>query len=223
MARHTPHVYVPQPWRSGQIQLSEDATKHMEKVLRKTDLAAVTYTDGAGLVGSGVYARGWIERGTETVHEAPRCSVTIAVAPPKSTNRVRFIVEKLGELGTARLVWLQTAHTEGRPPRAEKAASWAQAALQQSQGAWLMETGEVMTLDELGKFGMVVVANRSGPGAGELECDSDIVLCIGPEGGFSPDEVPDDLLTLKLSERVLRIETAAVAGAALLINRPLHG
>lgn len=204
------------------MRLSDDAAKHLEKVLRRTDLAAVTYTDGAGLVGSGVYAQGWIERGAESRTPAPVCKVTIAVAPPKSTNRLRFIVEKLGELGTTRLVWLQTAHTEGRPPRPEKAASWAQSALQQSQGAWLMETGEPAALDDLGRFGKVVVADRSGPGAADLECNGDIVLCIGPEGGFAPDEIPEHVATLKLSERVLRTETAAIAGATLLINKALH-
>jgi 16S rRNA (uracil1498-N3)-methyltransferase len=194
---------------------------HLEKVLRRSDVSAVTYTDGAGLVGSGVYAQGWIERGAESHESAPKRSVTIAAAPPKSTNRVRFLVEKLGELGTSRLVWLETAHTEGRPPRAEKAAAWAQAALQQSQGSWLMETGESMTISAVGRFGTVVVADRTGPGAGELECDEDIVLCVGPEGGFGPDEIPGQVATLKLSERVLRIETAAIAGAALLINGPI--
>jgi 16S rRNA U1498 N3-methylase RsmE len=48
------------------------------------------------------------------------------------------------------------------------------------------------------------------------------VLCIGPEGGFAPDEIPERIATLKLSERVLRTETAAIAGAALLINKALH-
>lgn len=222
MARHVPHVYVPAPWGDLQIQLSDSATKHLEKVLRRTDVSAVTYTDGAGLMGSGVYAGGWIERGTERHEDAPARSVTVAVAPPKSTNRLRVIVEKLGELGATRLVWLETAHTEGRPPRAEKAVAWAASALQQSQGAWLMQTGESMTIADVGRFGTVVVADRAGVRVSELDSINDIVLCIGPEGGLAPQEIPTGTATLKLSDRVLRIETAAIAGAALLVNITPH-
>jgi 16S rRNA (uracil1498-N3)-methyltransferase len=222
MARHVPHVYVPAPWGDLQIQLGEQATNHLEKVLRRTDVSAISYTDGAGLVGSGIYASGWIERGEEHHLPAPDRAVTVAVAPPKSTNRLRFVVEKLAELGTTRLIWLETAHTEGRPPRPEKSLAWAEAALQQSKGAWLMHTGRVMTINDVGQFGTVVVADQDGIGAGELESIGDVVLCIGPEGGFAPAEIPTDAARLKLSERVLRIETAAVAGAALLINMPLH-
>lgn len=222
MARHVPHVYVPTPWGDLQIQLGERATNHLEKVLRRTDVSAISYTNGAGLIGTGIYAGGWIERGEEHHRPAPDHDVTIAVAPPKSTNRLRFIVEKLAELGTTRLVWLETVHTEGRPPRPEKSVAWAESALQQSKGAWLMHTGQVMTIDEVGQFGAIVVADQDGVGAGELGSIGDVVLCVGPEGGFAPAEIPAGAARLKLSERVLRIETAAVAGAALLMNITLH-
>ncbi len=45
------------------------------------------------------------------------------------------------------------------------------------------------------------------------------VLCVGPEGGFAPGEVPADATTIRLSESVLRTETAAVAGAVLLLDK----
>ena len=223
MARHIPHLYVPRPWSQGQIQLDETATKHIEKVLRRTDVSAVTYTDGAGLIGKGVYAGGWIERGVERSEDPPPHSVTIAVAPPKSTNRLRLIVEKLADIGTTRLVWLKTRHTEGRPPRPEKAAAWAQAALQQSQGSWLMETGEISSIEAAGTHGALVVADRNGTNIDSIDAHRDVVLCIGPEGGLAEDEVPPGTGTLKLSNQVLRTETAAVAGAVMLIENMRRG
>ena len=50
----------------------------------------------------------------------------------------------------------------------------------------------------------------------ELEVPADPVLCIGPEGGFAQDEVPDGALTLSLGPTILRVETAAIVGAAVL-------
>jgi 16S rRNA (uracil1498-N3)-methyltransferase len=50
------------------------------------------------------------------------------------------------------------------------------------------------------------------------------VLLVGPEGGFAPEERRDLLAAgwhpVGLGERVLRLETAAVAGAALILLSP---
>jgi RsmE family RNA methyltransferase len=43
-----------------------------------------------------------------------------------------------------------------------------------------------------------------------------MVVAIGPEGGFADDEIPPGVLRVGLGERVLRVETAAIAVAAFL-------
>ena len=109
MAKHIPHLYVPGPYAPGRIGVVEATRIHLEKVLRNSDPIEVSYTDGAGFVGKGVYSGGWIQRGRESVHERAN-PVTIGVAPPKNKSRARFVVEKLAEIGVARLLWLAARH-----------------------------------------------------------------------------------------------------------------
>ena len=49
-------------------------------------------------------------------------------------------------------------------------------------------------------------------------CSSDLVFAVGPEGGFTAEEVADaeaaGWVRVGLGPRVLRVETAAVAAAA---------
>jgi 16S rRNA (uracil1498-N3)-methyltransferase len=214
-----PHLYLPGPWDAVRLQLDDKARDHLEKVLRVDGATAVTYTDGVGVLGEGVYQAGFVERGDEQVAAGRSHTVAIAVAPPKTLNRVRFVVEKLAELGVVRLIWLQTTYTEGRAPRADKARGWARASLEQSRGAWLMAVEESTTMADVAGYGTVLIADRSGSGLESVSDTRSPVLCIGPEGGFALGEIPADATTIRLSETVLRTETAAVAGAVLLIDK----
>lgn len=57
---------------------------------------------------------------------------------------------------------------------------------------------------------------RADPGGGAIPAvHGDVTLLIGPEGGFSPDEIPSSE-AISLGETILRVETAAIVGAALL-------
>jgi len=196
-----------------------EATRvHLEKVLRNSGPLEITYTDGSGLRGKGVYSDGWIQRGTEQVVERPH-PVTIAVAPPRNKSRARFVVEKLAEIGVARLLWLTTVHTEGRTPRMEKSSAWAQSAMEQSQGAWLMEISGPVDFSDVGQFGAVLIADREGDDIDDLDIGDDAVLCVGPEGGFSENEVGQTAIKVRLGDTTMRVETAALVGAVLLTRR----
>ena len=218
MARHVPHLYVPGPYPPGRIGVVEATRVHLEKVLRNSGPLEVSYTDGAGLIGSGVYSAGWIQRGRETVHERAK-AVTIAVAPPKNKSRARFVVEKLAEIGVARLLWLESRRSEGHVPRVEKSASWAQAALEQSRGSWLMEVTGPVAVADIPRFGTVLLADPTGNDIDAIDLPRDAVLCVGPEGGFAPDEFLDSVVRVRLGTNVLRVETAALVAAALFTHK----
>ncbi len=197
------------------IDLDRQARHHLERVLRYPAGGPVSYTDGAGLMGEGTVGAGVVVRGDET--RLPRPSpVSVAVAAPHDTARARFLVEKLGELGVIRLIWLSTAHGQGRPPKREKASAWARAALEQSRGAWLLEFGELTEVSDVARWGTPVFADPDGAAPVAAAQIADPVLCVGPEGGFGPDEIPPGGLRVCLGATVLRVETAAIAGAVLL-------
>jgi 16S rRNA (uracil1498-N3)-methyltransferase len=209
---HVPHLFLPGPWESDRIEVSPDQGHHLEKVLRLTDGHPVGYTDGKGLSGSGGYlAGGIVTRGQESVIPRPS-ELTVVAAPPDNRDRARFLVEKLSEMGVAELRFLETEHGQGRPPRHDRAQSWAVSGLEQSRGAWLIRIPD----------GTVTLAGLKRPyvvcdPTGRRELPSARTVVIGPEGGWAMGEVPDDAQRWDLGDTVLRLETAALVAAARLI------
>lgn len=210
---HIPHLVVGTPWESEELELSMLQWRHLTKVLRMGRGDTVSYTDGLGRLGTGRLLSQTIRRGEEV--EVPRPSnLTVAVAPPSSKDRQRYVVEKLAELGVARLRWLATRHGEERTASSSKVSAWALAATEQSRGAWLMETPE----DVLGFSEMEPPMLVCHPG-GEADPAPAKTVVIGPEGGFASDEIPKDARLWDLGPTILRVETAAVVAAARIISQ----
>lgn len=206
--KHIPHLVVAAPWEGQRLDLSMVQWRHITKVLRMKSGQEVSYTDGLGVIGSGVLIHQGVERGEEETVARPT-ELTVAVAPPSNKDRQRFLVEKLTELGVARLIWLETKHGKNRVASAAKIFSWVHAALEQSRGAYLMDTSdEMVPLADL--EGRVVVCR---PG-GERDPGDVDVIAIGPEGGFADEEIPEDARLWDLGPTVLRVETAAVVAVA---------
>lgn len=210
--KYSPHVVVAAPWEEGELGLSIVQWRHLTKVLRMGSGDRVSYTDGLGRVGRGVLANRAVVRGDET--EVPRPSeLTVAAAPPANKDRQRFLVEKLAELGVARLQWLATGHGKERTASASKVFLWALAATEQSRGAWLMETPqEVVELDEL--EAPILVCH---PGGVSDPAPAHTVV-IGPEGGLAEEELPEGASLWDLGPTILRVETAAVVAASRLLS-----
>jgi 16S rRNA (uracil1498-N3)-methyltransferase len=213
---HVPHLYAPPPWREDVLQLDAAARHHVERVLRRPSGAEVTYTDGAGTLGTGTYGDGLIIRGAEQMQPAlPK--VVVAVAPPHASDRCRFLVEKCAEVGVSEVVWLRTRYGEGRPPKPEKAMAWCIAAMQQSRGCHLTGVRGPTAVSELDPDSMVVADVAGGDGE-SMSWRPPVTVVIGPEGGFAADELPPALPRWRLGERVLRTETAAVVAAATALQ-----
>ena len=84
-----------------------------------------------------------------------------------------------------------------------------------------------MTLTELLEYhvaGTRVVFQPDGPGRlSQLELSQPVTLFVGPEGGFSPQELSQmsaaGVVSVRLGDLVLRTETAATVAAALVLDR----
>lgn len=211
--RHVPHLVVGAPWEGDELTLSLVQWRHLTKVLRMRRGDTVTYTDGLGRLGEGTLGSQLIERGEERETSRPS-GLTLAVAPPANKDRQRFLVEKLAELGVSRLRWLETRHGKNRVTPAPKVFSWVLSAVEQSRGAWLMETDPgLSTWEDL--EGPVVVCQPGGDGTPPSEVGT---VVIGPEGGFAEEEVPIGYARWDLGPTILRTETAAVVAAVRLMN-----
>ena len=98
-------------------------------------------------------------------------------------------------------------------------------ALKQCRRPWAMEIADVLPLQVFVDCRSTsgAVADREGCAIDELPGETVGVLVVGPEGGFTAEE--NELFErhgwprLRLGPHVLRAETAAVVGGALMVAR----
>ncbi|MFK7777703.1 MAG: 16S rRNA (uracil(1498)-N(3))-methyltransferase [Gimesia sp.] len=158
--------------------------------------------------------------------------VILATAVPKG-DRFRWLVEKAAELGVTRLVPLTTERSSVDPGenRLKKLQQTIVSAAKQSGQTRLMELAPLQTWNQFleitcQKDDRLLIADPEGSALDLLSqttaeiAMSPVVLMIGPEGGFSTEEldsaVKKGAKTVKLSEGILRIETAAIVFAGLV-------
>lgn len=210
---HVPHLYIHGEWATDELGLSISQKDHLGRVLKVDSGSPVSYTNGAGVVGSGTYDSGAVIRGVEQIVDRST-ELVVAAPPPASRDRARFLVEKLGELGVARLEWLLCEFGNRRVPAARKTQAWAVSALEQSRGAWLLEVGSDLVPFE-GLSSPVFVADSSAKPADGSAVERPRTVVIGPEGGWRRDEIPETATRFSLGPTILRLETAAVVSAAI--------
>ncbi len=149
-------------------------------------------------------------------------SLTVAFAPVKG-ERPEWVVQKLTELGIDRVVPLRSERsivrwTGARGQAAvERLRRVARGAAAQCRRVWLPEVGDTVPFADLaglGGPGEVVLAQLSG----DRPAPSQRVVAVGPEGGWSSEELASGLPTVGFGLSVLRAETAAVTAAALLAS-----
>ena len=204
---HVPHLYVALLAEDDDIiEVASDQARHLNRVLKYPIDGPLSYTDGAGLVGTGRWTGTGIARGEERRAPNPMPAM-VAVATPKSKDRQRLVVEKLAELGVTDLVWISTRFGQVPPPAESRTLAWAISALEQSRSAFLLS----VRADSLANLPRAVLADIGGARfARPLDA-----IAVGPEGGWHPDELVGRK-TVSLSDRILRTETAAMVAGALL-------
>ena len=206
-------------------QLAEDDAHHLGRVLRLHPGEEIVAADGRGawrtcryLVDAGAPALA--PAGPRRVQPAPGAVVTVGFVPVKG-ERPEWVVQKLTELGVDRIAVLRSRRSvvqwEGdRRRRAlERLRRVAREAAAQSRRARLPDVADIGGLDDLA--GAVAPASLAladpwgAPPAPGLRA-----LAVGPEGGWTDEERASADLVVRLGPAVLRAETAAVSGGALL-------
>lgn len=198
---------------------------HLFRVLRLRDGEVVTVSDGAGGWRPMVVAGGALEANGEIVREPPPVQCTIATAIPKG-DRVEWMVQKLTELGVSEIVFLHCVHSVVRwdvaraAKQLERLARIAREASAQSRRVWLPVLRGPISFDEAAALPGAVLADPDGPEVLRPSGISPLVVLIGPEGGFHQGELSVSMLRRRLVDNVLRVETAAVAAASVILTYP---
>lgn len=216
--------------------LREEESKHAIRVLRLTEGDTLHLTDG----------RGNLYTCRITDANPKRCAVevvkcleewekrpyrlTMAVAPTKHMDRYEWFLEKATEVGLDRIIPVESAHSERRAFKRERGEKVVTAAVKQSLKAYHPQ------LDDLTSFKQVVempfegeryIAHCEPAQSPEgkrylpevLKKGGEVMILIGPEGDFSPEEITFALRNgfreISLGTQRLRTETAAVVATVM--------
>lgn len=231
--------YCPEPPTGGRFRLDAEESKHLVRASRHGVGDLVEVFDGRGFA----TAARVVEAGKTAVLEAEGpplpdrpadVVIEIGVAVPKG-DRFDWLVEKAVELGVARIVPLATARSvvDPRGTKLDRLRRAIVEASKQSGRSRLMELGAPERLSEFLDRGRGVQLLADPAGASPADWPAiragDLVrLVVGPEGGLTDDETARarglGWTPVGLAAPILRVETAAVAGAAAILARvqPVH-
>lgn len=240
---HISAFYVPPAGfgPNGAVKFDARETAHISRVLRLTAGDMVEVLDGEGgiydvlLEGGGRKLAGRVAGSRTEPRHLPLISAAVAVG---RRERFRAAVEKLAELGCHRIWPLACEHIQFKSSLAsqvEKLNATAVSALKQSRQPFITRIEQPVALNTLlaGADGCNLrpvichpaercMTAKQNWGAGATK-DSEYVLVVGPEGGFSSGEL--ELIARRNDSRLeigrcwLRSETAAVAGFTVLADR----
>lgn len=221
----------------GTVTLDADETRHLRDVLRLRAGDEIAVFDGEGNEFSArveTTAKGGaqvaiLDRIEPSAPESP-VSVTLAsVVIPG--DKYDLIVQKAVELGVVNFVPLASARSEVKlKDLGKKLTRWRRIALdaaKQCGRATLMSIGEPAEVGEFLKRGhegeRIFFAERSGSGLPSLEQARQLIVVIGPKGGWDDAEIENakrnDFSIVTLGGRIMRAETAAIALTAILQHR----
>lgn len=210
-------------------QLTGAEAQHLAKVMRARLGDELLAFDGSGCeflaricnLGKTSIDLEIVER-RELNRELPY-ALTLAVALPKG-DRQKVLVEKLVELGATSLIPLETERSvaEGTPSALLRLRRQVIEASKQCGRNRLMTIGEpvaVATLVETRTDERRVLAHPSGGKLSSTKLAGPTTIAIGPEGGFTDEETSLAAAAgwevVSLGTRILRVETAALALAAI--------
>lgn len=198
-------------------QLDDVDQHHLHRVLRLRDGAAVTVTDGAGAWRPCRWERGSVTADGDVEHVAPpSVPLTIAVAPPKG-DRLELLVQKVTEIGVDRIVLLEAERSVVKV-RGDRWARQHERLVRITRQAVMQSRRVFVPIVEPPQAACSVVPTIAvaEPGGRPLVATDDAVA-VGPEGGWSEREVASAADTVTLGPHILRVETAAIVAATLLV------
>ncbi len=219
----------PEKWTQP-YQVSGQEARHLVTVLRLKPGERIRLLDGAGREGLftvTAVAKQTVQLAPEEIiqHEKPSSRATLALGYGKGLRR-SWLLEKAVELEAGGLWFWQAARSQGTVPVEGKESWLAQmtAGAKQSNNPWLPELrtlprGVPELIEARSNFAKRFILWEGDTRGALLQTeylapDGDTLFVLGPEGGFTEQEVAAlqnaGFTAVSLGRRVLRWETAAL-------------
>lgn len=221
LRRSSAHVFVED--LEIPVLIDEDQ-HHLARVLRLREGEPVTVSDGRGAWRSCAWRSGGLEPVGDVAKVLAGGDTTVVFALSKG-DKPELVVQKLTEVGVARIVPVMSERSVVRWDDAKSARNAdrlrrvAREAAMQSRRCSIPEVTDVVSSVEemVDRFGAGLALAE--PGASEPSTSVRAIV-VGPEGGFTDDELALAPL-VGLPGAVLRAETAAIVAGVVLAR--LHG
>lgn len=213
---------------SNEFTFDKEESKHIVKVLRKTEGAILHITNGKGFLFTSeiilASEKKCIVKITQIHKDTERCfKIHMVVAPTKMNDRYEWFLEKAAEIGVDEITPIICDHSERKIIKTERFDKILISAMKQSNQLFLPVLNEPIKLsDFLNKeiSGQKFIAHCEETSKRELKeqviLNESYTLLIGPEGDFSSNEINKALekgyLPAALGATRLRTETAAIVG-----------
>ncbi len=215
----------PDEMAGGSFPLPDTVEHQVLRVLRMRDGERFVLLDGRGeaatvrLAGNECVVEERRAAGGEPAH---RLTVWQALL---RGDHLEPVVRHATEVGVVEFLLFVSERSVARdlsPRRLERLRAVAREAAEQSERGLIPAVREPVAFEEvLREASVLLYARADGRRLSELEAPRDVV--IGPEGGFTPDEVAaaerSGMALAGLGPRILRSETVAVAAAAVVLSR----
>jgi len=210
---HIPTIYCEEFDGSTNFVISTDKLHHLVNVLRIKKGNEVNVSNGQGLLAHGILN----ENQSIVINNIEEVSrgrdINFFLPNIDSVSRMRFVIEKLTELGVNSISVGNTIRSGVKNFHIEKMKLWAESAVEQSGNPFIPKIYKVKSLD-YDKFSNCLDIN----GDRNLNTVISENFAIGPEGGWDPSELIQFKTVYSLGFTTLRAETAAIVAATLLLN-----
>lgn len=224
--------YVPNI-SASQVVLNETESKHAIRVLRLSEGTHLQLIDGVG----GFY------KAKITDANPKKCKLEImesqldfgkkdfklhmAIAPTKNIDRMEWFLEKCTEIGIHEITPILSDHSERKVIKPERLEKILISAMKQSVKAYLPKLNKLTSFKNLITNSHDQNKYIAHCNEGEKEhlknvvsAQNDVLIVIGPEGDFSPEEVAlakeHGFQEISLGTARLRTETAGVVACHIV-------
>ena len=221
------HLFYTPDIDGDNYQLSEEESRHAFKVLRLTEGDEIILTDGKGhwMISQLVQAhhKRCLIRVKHTLenYKPHPYKLHMAVAPTKNINRFEWFLEKSTEVGINEITPMRSEHSERKEIKHQRLNKVITSAMKQSLKAWHPTLGEMTSFKQIINThfeGKKLIAYCEANPEDRIETvvnkGDEVMILIGPEGGFSPGEISQanekGFVSVSISQSRLRTETAAL-------------
>ena len=210
------------------IDVNDIDSKHLVRSLRKKNGDEISFTNGNGLscktkiieIGKKVK----VEIISFKKEALSNEKIHIAISPLKNSSRFEWFLEKATEIGVREITPLITRYSEKKKINFERAERVLISSMKQSYQFYKPKINSIINFSDfiIQNNDFKIIANLKTNRlikANDIKSNN-ICLMIGPEGGFSEEEIiearDNNILEISLGKNRLRSETAAVHSLSII-------